>query len=472
MSSQFLAGAAHGDITPPVGIAHGNWSAQVHDRAEGVDLPLFCTALAASDGLEEILIAEWDLLFPPEGAWLSEVRERITALTGVPGTHIRISASHTHSGPSLTPPWFSAGAEMIAPYRAALTDKVAGTCLAAHRAMRPARIGSGHGDCRVNANRRKPWKPKHPLMAPDPDGFSDHSVGVIRIDGDDGRPIAVLVNFAAHPTILAWDNRLISPDYPGTVRRTVESLMGATCLFLQGAAGNQDTVRDFSCRTEDARWVGRQIGIEAVRVAELIDTQPGRTEINRFVESSWTMGVAERVPEPPADTPVRCLSRVIQLPLWRREPPTPAELANLEELKQRLAGLREEGAPEEAIREVNRLTRRAALDLNIARQRSQGTHLGIELQGIRIGSTALVGIPVEPFAEIGAQVKAQSPFSTTFFSGYTNGVNAYLPISEAYDEGGYEVWMTPFARESAAMVVDEAAGLLNELWATSRGASR
>ena len=100
MSSQFLAGAAHGDITPPVGIAHGNWSAQVHDRAEGVDLPLLCTALAASDGLEEILIAEWDLLFPPEGAWLSEVRERITALTGVPGTHIRISASHTHSGPS------------------------------------------------------------------------------------------------------------------------------------------------------------------------------------------------------------------------------------------------------------------------------------------------------------------------------------------------------------------------------------
>jgi hypothetical protein len=159
------------------------------------------------------------------------------------------------------------------------------------------------------------------------------------------------------------------------------------------------------------------------------------------------------------------------LPLWRREPPTPAELANLEELKQRLSGLREQGAPEETIREVNRLTRRAALDLNIARQRSQGTHLGIELQGIRIGSTALVGIPVEPFAEIGAQVKAQSPFSTTFFSGYTNGVTAYLPTSEAYEEGGYEVWITPFARESAAMVVDEAAGLLNELWAASRGAS-
>jgi neutral ceramidase len=40
------------------------------------------------------------------------------------------------------------------------------------------------------------------------------------------------------------------------------------------------------------------------------------------------------------------------------------------------------------------------------------------------------------------QVKAGSPFATTFYSGYTNGVNAYLPVAEAYAEGGYEVWNT------------------------------
>jgi neutral ceramidase len=463
MPSHFNVGVARSDITPPVGIAHGNWSAQVHERAEGVDLPLWCTALAAADARQEVIIVECDLLFTPDGSWLTEIRDRIKELTGVAQNHIRISASHTHSGPNLSPPWFQAGTEMIPAYVASLSDKLAGTCFSAHRALRPARIAGGKGACAVNANRRQQWKPQHPLMAPTPDGFSDHEVGVIRIDGEDGQPVATLVNFAAHPTILAWDNRLISTDYPGTVRRTVEGLLGGLCLFLQGAAGNQDTVRDFSCRTEDARWVGRQIGLEAARVAESIETQPGKRQITRFVESSWTMGVSEWVSDPPADTLVRCISRRLRLPLWRREPPTAQELSHVEDLKQQLADLRTRGAPAEEVREANRLARRASLDLKIARQRSQGTHVEIELQAMRLGSTALLGIPAEPFAEIGARIKARSPFATTFFSGYTNGMTAYMPIAEAYDEGGYEVWMTPFAPEASGIVVEESLKVLNEL---------
>jgi len=463
MSSQLAVGAARCDITPPVGIAHGNWSAQVHERAEGVDLPLGFTALAATDGIEEIIIADCDLLFPPHGPWLAEIRNRVRELTGVPQDHVRISASHTHSGPSLSPPWFDAGAEMIGSYVTSLTDKMAGTCFAAHRALRPARIAGGKGSSAVNTNRRLPWKPECPMMAPNPHGFSDHEVGVIRIDDESGRPIATLVNFAAHPTILAWDNRLISTDYPGTVRRTVETLTGGLCLFLQGAAGNQDTVRDFSCRVEDARWVGRQVGLEAAQVAERIETRTGKKQITRSVESSWTMGVSELVPDEPADGSVRCLSRSISLPLWHREPPTTQEMAHVEDLKQRLAILRSQGAPAEQIREANRLARRANLGLQIARQRSQGADVAIELQVIRLGTTALVGIPAEPFAEIGARVKERSPFATTFFSGYTNGMTAYLPVPAAYDQGGYEVWMTPFAPEAAGLVVEESVTLLNEI---------
>jgi hypothetical protein len=122
-------------------------------------------------------------------------------------------------------------------------------------------------------------------------------VGVIRIDEENGRPLAVLVNFAAHPTILAWDNRLISPDYPGTLRRTVESLTGATCLFLQGAAGNQNTVRDYSCPIEDARWVGRQIGLETVKVAEAIETRPSRSESYASLSrlGQWESQIAYRM---------------------------------------------------------------------------------------------------------------------------------------------------------------------------------
>lgn len=114
--AELRVGVARCDITPPIGIAHGNWSAQVHERAEGVDLPLWCTVLAASDGQEEILLVEWDLLYPPKDEELAAFRKRISELTGVPASHIRMSASHTHSGPSVEPPWFNAGAEMIRPY--------------------------------------------------------------------------------------------------------------------------------------------------------------------------------------------------------------------------------------------------------------------------------------------------------------------------------------------------------------------
>ena len=463
MSSQLFAGVARCDITPPVGIAHGNWSAQVHERAEGVDLPLYCTALAVSDGTEEIILAEWELLYPPDGDWLQQIRDRITALTGVPGSHIRVSSTHTHSGPNLKRPWFDAGSEMIEPYVAGLTDKLAGVCWTAHRSLQPVRIAGGKGRCAVNSNRRRPLEPGRLMLAPNPSGFSDHEVGVIRIDALDGRPVAILVNFAAHPTILAWDNRLISPDYPGTLRRTVESVTGGTCLVLQGAAGNQNTLRDYSCRAEDARWVGKQVGLEAARVAELIETQPTTLEIARYVESSWTMGVAERVPTAPVNQMVRCISRQIPLPVWSREPVMDTEVTHLEELKMNLAKLRGAGAPEAEVREANRLARRATLDLRIAQQRSQGGHLTIEFHAMRLGPVALVGLPIEPFAEIGAQVKAQSPFPATFFSGYSNGVHHYMPVSSAYEEGGYEVWMTPFAPEAAGITVEKSLELLREL---------
>src|SRR5437867_3325940 len=151
MPSQLIAGVARCDITPPIGIAHGNWSAQIHERAEGVHLPLYCTVLAASDGAEEILLAEWELLYPPDGEWLQQIRARVTELTGVPGSHIRVSSTHTHSGPNLKRPWFDAGSEMIGPYVASLTDKLAGACWAAHQAMRPARVAGGKGSCPVNS---------------------------------------------------------------------------------------------------------------------------------------------------------------------------------------------------------------------------------------------------------------------------------------------------------------------------------
>ena len=63
--------------------------------------------------------------------------------------------------------------------------------------------------------------------------------------------------------------------------------------------------------------------------------------------------------------------------------------------------------------------------------------------------------PLPIKGEIGVEIKSRSPFSDTFFVGYTNGSIGYVPVPEAYPEGGYEV-------EFASQVNPRAAGMITE----------
>ena len=116
MAEQFWAGVARVDITPPIGIAHAGWGAQVHERAAGVDMPLTATALALRGGEQTVVIIDidrgdlWD-------ATAAAARQAISELTGLPESNIRLSYTHTHSGPILDRGWSSwvgGGGEMVA----------------------------------------------------------------------------------------------------------------------------------------------------------------------------------------------------------------------------------------------------------------------------------------------------------------------------------------------------------------------
>src|SRR5437588_6239057 len=106
MAEQFWAGVARTDITPPIGIAHAGWGAQTHQRAAGVDLPLWATALALSDGEQTAVIIDVDTtyLWEPEAVM---ARRAVHDLTGLHTSNIRISYTHTHSGPISGETWSS-----------------------------------------------------------------------------------------------------------------------------------------------------------------------------------------------------------------------------------------------------------------------------------------------------------------------------------------------------------------------------
>jgi hypothetical protein len=79
-----------------------------------------------------------------------------------------------------------------------------------------------------------------------------------------GKMLASIVNYACHPTTLAWENTLISPDYIGAMRELVERDTGAPCLFLQGASGELGPREGFVGDTAVADRNGRELGYAAL----------------------------------------------------------------------------------------------------------------------------------------------------------------------------------------------------------------
>jgi hypothetical protein len=239
-------------------------------------------------------------------------------------------------------------------------------------------------------------------------------VGVLRIDRADGRPLAAVLNYACHAVSLGRTCTVLTADFPGQARRVLEEATGATCLFLQGAAGDIDPLLMGEDWTHLQR-LGLPLGAEAVRVYWAAEpTATGRQG-------------------------VRSQQRTLQLPpfLPTSETAAEAELAALED---------EAAAAEAAGNEADLYWARSRIDrlaTALAALREEGPDLPpvqAEFTAVAIGEDlGIVTAPGEIFNEIGRRILGASPFRHNLFAGYTNGSIHYVPTRSAYQEGGYEV---------------------------------
>ncbi len=74
----------------------------------------------------------------------------------------------------------------------------------------------------------------------------------------------------------------------------------------------------------------------------------------------------------------------------------------------------------------------------------KGGERDLELRVLRVGPAAVVGVPCEVFSETTLAAKAESPRPLMVASYAGPGDAGYLPVAEAYPEGGYEVESTPY----------------------------
>ena len=87
----------------------------------------------------------------------------------------------------------------------------------------------------------------------------------------------------------------------------------------------------------------------------------------------------------------------------------------------------------------------------------------LELTGLKIGPVAFVGIPGEPFTEIGVRIKETEGWKQIMPVCLTNGCEGYFPSKEAYAAGGYEARSSHFRPHVSDKIVEGSKALLKEL---------
>src|SRR5262249_33637830 len=213
-AKEFRAGAFAQDITPlkfPISVNGGMQDRQatgVHDR-------LHARCLVLDNGGAKLAIVVVDSCMVPREIF-DAAKERASKTTGIPVNHMLMSATHTHTAPTLGGVFQS---EPDEDYRKFLAEKIAEGVEKAHKSFAPAKIGWAVGkDSTQVFNRR--WKMQTDAIPPDPFGKTtdtvrmnpgyqakgllepagpiDPDVSMLSVQTKNGRPIALLANYSLH----------------------------------------------------------------------------------------------------------------------------------------------------------------------------------------------------------------------------------------------------------------------------------
>jgi hypothetical protein len=460
-SQQLKIGTGVSDISPAPGIPQGGWGAQIHQRSNGNDLPLQARALVLDNGVERIAIVDVDAI-GFDAAITDKIMQAISSQSSLPRDRIRFSCTHTHSGPNtFRLPMIREGLEMALSYIESLPNQIAGAVWQATQTLQPARCAASHGGCDINASRRCRDDQGRTFVGSNQSGPVDRTVSVIRFDALEGAPLAAIMHYACHPTTMAWDNEYVTPDYPGAAKQVVEESLGVPCLFLQGCTGDLGPRRGFTGDLRVYRRLGTILGHEAAKLAWNIDTQPTRLSLKRIQESGARIGIYDEIPiEQPAPV-LRMICKIVDLPAQAQPHPEEAE-GRAQLRRDELKAVLTHGTEQE-IRDATARATQAGMAADRARLYYGRSSFPLPMQAIRIGDIALLSVSGEPFHQIGLRIREQSPFAHTFVSGYSNGNFGYIPVREAFPEGGYEVETTPFSADAADTLVTAALDLLAEL---------
>ena len=461
------AGIASGDITPPVGIYHRMWGAASHERATGVHRPLLATLLwleplAGDRAHGQLIVALDHCIF--DKAEVDRLTAGICRTSGIVPAQVHITTSHTHgSGLMLRSRADLPGGDLIGPYLDGVAQRLAELAPLAIQQSQPATILYGTGRCNLAAH-RDAWdqRTQQFVCGLNPTGVADDTVLVARIIADDHKPLATMVNYACHPTTLAWDNTSISPDYIGALRETIEQVSGAPCLFLQGASGDLGPREGFVGDHGVADRNGRQLAFAALAALEPLP-KPGTHYVYQGpVVSGAIIGAWKHEAVTPMAREGHARWQVQQ---WTIDLPYRADLPTIDDARKQEAHWKEE---ENRARErgdaigtrdcrakVEQMTRWLAR----LRDLPTGVQFPFQITLWQLGDALWLFVPGEHYQYLQTALREQLPVRPIIVVTLTGGwLPGYLPTASTYGKGIYQESIALVAPGCLERLVEEIAG--------------
>jgi hypothetical protein len=443
-AAQLWAGVATADITD-------------YD-AGPVNDPLYVKALVLKNDTTTMAIVTVDAVAIGEigrigNDYLPKVRARLQNELDLTPANVLVNASHCHGI-----------------VRGDVDERTVEAVKEAARNLVPVKAGAGAGrEDRVMENRRLKLRSgreadvRHAYSVPSDDeivgmGPIDPEIGLLRLDREDGRTLAVVYNFACHP-IQGVPSGGDTADVTGFASRVIEEGFGdgAVALFLQGCAGDINPAGYKNvAQPRDAEPLGNMLGLSAMTAAKRIQTR----------ENAELAIIREMLPLPRADWAKRIEAmETEQMALLRSLRGTTLNLKTFVPLAVRYGlsdafpsdysyrYLHEEALDrpdlnrldaqnrrnmEQYVRNVHIMEELTRLQINLdllkkhqARNVAAGSAtIDVEVAGMRVGDFRLITFPGELSVQIGLNIKGASPHERTFVAGYTNGYIYYTPTAE------------------------------------------
>ncbi|MBK9166720.1 MAG: hypothetical protein IPM24_04570 [Bryobacterales bacterium] len=433
-------------ITPPAGMPVGggfrpNFAKGVHDE-------LVCKALVLDEGGTRAAIVSCDVesLHRPT---VVAARAHIDRAGSIRGADVMICATHTHSGPEMTPLVLEGlpdeAGRIARAYHEELPRKIAEAVRLAEGNLVPARVWAGRGrEDTVAFNRRYLMKDGSVRFNPGkgnpdivrPAGPIDPDLPVVYFDSPEGAPLATHVNYAMHAAI---GSPGFSADFPGVIAKILASVKGPDMLtlFTAGPQGNTNHV--------DTSSTAPQRGVEEMhRIGSVLAGETLRTYKTLRPVTAARLAVRSEIVE----LPVPSFSEKERA--WSRET---------------IAQARQGGQPQPTFLELVH-----AFTIHNVTVAHRARPIPAEVQVIVLGDeVAWVGLPGENFVEHGITIKTHSPFPYTVVSTLANDMIDYVPNRRGFEEGSYEAVNARCLPGCGELLAETANRMLSEMYRGRNG---